>query len=343
MSNLPLARIHGPRDIRLDPVERPRAGPRDIVIRVERCGICGSDLSYAKIGGLPGAASPFAIGHEFTGVVVEAGAEVTHVAEGDRVVVNPEGGRNRIGTDGLAGAFTPYLRFVDAAGDPAAVIRLPESLDFELGALVEPLAVGLHAAEQGQVGPGDRVMVFGAGPVGLAAALAARHCGAADVAVTDLSERRLAAAEALGLAVCPAADGGDVAGFLKRRHGVVELDPLLGEQPATDVLVEATGVGDVFRGILGVARKNARVVVVGVHFQPVELDMINFLLRELHIVASCAYDNGVFARVIEMLEGGAFDAREMITHRFPLSRFDQAYAQATRQDEAIKVMVDCQN
>ena len=342
MTTMPLARIHGPGDIRLDSVPRPEAGPRDILLRVERCGICGSDLSYAKIGGLPGAASPFAIGHEFSGVVVEAGAEVSHVAVGDRVVVNPEGGQNRIGTDGLTGSFAPCLLFRDAAGDPDAVIRLPESLDFELGALVEPLSVGLHAVEQGRVSPGDRVVVFGAGPVGLATALAADYLGAADVAVTDLSERRLAVAGELGLATFRT-DSGDIADFLKQRHGTVNLDPLLGEQAATDVLVEATGVGAVFQQILGLARKNARVVVVGVHFAPVELDMINFLLRELHIVASLAYDNGVFARVIDMLASGRVDARRMISHRFPLSHFDEAFAQATQPQEAVKVMVDCQN
>ncbi len=342
MMTMPLARIHGPGDIRLDPVAVPQAGPRDVVIQVERCGICGSDLSYAKIGGIPGAPSPFAIGHEFSGRVVEAGAQVTHVAVGDRVVVNPEGGQNRIGSDGLSGAFAPYLLFADAAGDPDAVIRLPESLDYELGALVEPLSVGLHAVEQGQVAPRDRVVVFGAGPVGLAAALVARYYGAADVVITDLSKQRLASAAELGLATFHA-DYGDIAEFLKQRHGTVHLDPLLGEQAATDVLIEATGVGAVFQQILGVARKNARVVVVGVHFAPVELDMINFLLRELHIIASIAYDNEVFARAIDMLLSGKVDARRMISHRFPLSSFDEAYAQATRPDEAVKVMVDCQN
>ena len=88
MTTMPLARIHGPGDIRLDSVERPRAGPRALVIQVERCGLCGSDLSYAKIGGLPGAASPFAIGHEFSGVVVEATTGDITLSGGDDVDVD---------------------------------------------------------------------------------------------------------------------------------------------------------------------------------------------------------------------------------------------------------------
>lgn len=90
MNTIPLVRIHGPGDIRIDQVERPRTGPNDVLVQVQRCGICGSDLSYTKLGGIPGAAKPFALGHEFSGVVVETGQNVQHVAIGDRVIVNPD-------------------------------------------------------------------------------------------------------------------------------------------------------------------------------------------------------------------------------------------------------------
>ena len=81
MSTMPLARIYGPNDIRIDVAERPACGPDDVLIKIERCGICGSDLSYAKLGGIPGAASPFALGHEFAGVVAEAGDLVVRVRD----------------------------------------------------------------------------------------------------------------------------------------------------------------------------------------------------------------------------------------------------------------------
>ena len=342
MATMQLARIHGPNDIHLDQVERPQPGPDDVVVEVRHCGICGSDLSYSKMGGIPGAASPFAIGHEFAGVVAERGENVSHVAVGDRVVVNPEGGGNGIGSAGYQGGFAPYVLFQNAAADPGAVIRLPEAIDFELAALVEPLAVGMHGVDRGQVKPGETVAVFGAGPVGLAAALVAKYYGARDVVVSDLSSKRLDIAASLGLTPFKA-DAGDIDAFLRAQHGTVNLDPLLGEQAATDVLIEATGVGAVFGQLLNLARKRARVVVIGVHFTPVELDMINFLIRELSIVASQAYDNEVFARVIEILASGEVDARAMVTHRFPLSEFGSAFSQAQRQDEAVKVIVDCQS
>ena len=84
MRTMPSVRIHAPNDVRIDQVDQPTAGPDDVVIQVQRCGICGSDVSYVKIGGIPGAAMPFAIGHEFAGVVAEAGKNVTHVQVGDR-------------------------------------------------------------------------------------------------------------------------------------------------------------------------------------------------------------------------------------------------------------------
>jgi 2-desacetyl-2-hydroxyethyl bacteriochlorophyllide A dehydrogenase len=341
MNAMPLARIHAPNDVRIDQVARPCAGPDDVLIEVRRCGICGSDLSYVKIGGIPGAAMPFALGHEFSGVVVETGQHVRHLQVGDRVLVNPETGRNGIGSNGLKGAFSPYIVFTNAAQHPEGVLKLPPELDFDLGALVEPLSVGMHGANQGKVTAGDKVVVFGAGPVGLAAAIAAKYFKAENVIVADLSEKRLEVARQLGLTTFKA-DSGNLKDFLMDQHGVVTNDPRLGEQPGTDVFIEVTGAGPVFQQICETARKGARIVVVGVHFAPVELNMINLLMRELVITAAMEYPVE-FPYVIEMLLSGEVDVRPLISHRFPLSRFDEAFAQARRQNEAVKVLVDCQS
>ncbi len=340
MSDMPMVRIHAPNDLRTDQVSRPVAGDNDVVVQVAQCGICGSDLSYAKIGGIPGAASPFALGHEFSGSVAEVGANVSHVSVGDRVVINPEAGANGIGSGGLKGAFAPYILFENAAAYPQGVLKLPESLDLEMGALIEPLSVGMHGVNQGKIGADDKVVVFGAGPVGLSAAVVARYYGAQQVVVVDLSEKRLAVAAELGL-IPFKADAGDISDFLKQQHGTVSLGPLLGEQAATDVYIEATGVGPVFQQILEVAGKGARVVVIGVHFAPVEINMIGLLMRELQLTAAMSYTTE-FEDVIKMLESGRVEVSPMISHRFPLSEFAEAFAQAQRQDEAVKVLVDCQ-
>jgi len=341
MSTMPIVRIHAPDDVRMDQIERPVAGPDDVLVQVQRCGICGSDLSYIKIGGIPRAAMPFALGHEFSGVVIEAGENVRHVQVGDRVVVNPETGANGIGSSGVKGAFSPYIVFTNAAAHPEGVLKLPPALDFDLGALVEPLSVGMHGANQGRIVAGDKVVVFGAGPVGLAAAIAANYFKAEKVIVVDRSDKRLEVARQLGLTTFKA-DGASLREFLMGQHGIVTNDPRLGEQPATDVFIEATGVGPVFQQICDTARKGARIVVVGVHFAPVELNMINLLMKELVITAATEYPIE-FPCVIEMLLSGEVDVRPLISHRFPLSRFDEALAQARRQNEAVKVLVDCQS
>ncbi len=337
---MPLARIHGPNDIRLDTIATPSAGPRDVLVRVMRCGICGSDLSYAKIGGIPGAATPFAIGHEFAGVIAAVGDDVPGFSVGDRVVVNPERGGNGIGSGGERGAFAPFVIYRDAVAHPEGLIPLPDGLSFEQGALVEPLAVGMHAVRQGEIATGDKVVVMGAGPIGLAAALSARHAGAAAVTVVDVSQKRLETASSLGFAtICNTAS--NLAEGLAEQHGSVHLDPLLGDQPATDVFIEATGAGPVFEQVLNTARKGATVVVVGVHFQPVSLDMLNFLIRELKLVSACAYADE-FPDVIAMLASGDVDATALISHEYPLSRFDEAFSVAGQPEMAVKVMVDCQ-
>lgn len=342
-TSIPAARIHAPGDIRLDRVSPPTISDDDVLVRVHYCGICGSDISYARLGGIPGAHQPFAIGHEFSGVVEATGANVRQLKPGDRVVINPEAGGNGIGSSGFQGAFAPFVAVRDVVHHPQSVLPLPGELDFELGALVEPLAVGRHAANQGRIAPGETVAVFGAGPVGLAAAIAARHLGAEQVCVIDRSEYRLGIATALGLETLLASEAADFsAAGLKSLHGSVANDPRLGEQPGTDLYIEATGAGPVFQQICGTARKGGRIVVVGVHFAPVELDMVNMLMRELQITAAMEYPRE-FPQVLEMLQSGSVDVRPLISHSFPLSRFDDAFSQARRQDEALKVLVDCQH
>lgn len=340
MNSMPQVRIHAPNQLELDQVATPTPGEDDVLVQVANCGICGSDLSYAKLGGIPGAASPFALGHEFAGTIIETGARVSQYQVGDRVVVNPDRGRNAIGSGGVQGAFAAQVVYRGATTHPDGLLKLPAELDFETGALVEPLAVGMHAARQGMVSAEDKVVVLGAGPVGLASAIAARHLGAQQVIVADLSSRRLQVAQELGFTALRA-DKDDLATQLRAAHGVITNDPMLGEQPGSDVYIEATGVGKVLQDVTNIARKGARIVVVGVHFAPVEFNMTNFLMRELRLTASMAYPNE-FPEVIDMLLDGSMDVGPLISHRFPLSRFHEAFAQAQQAEHAVKVMIDCQ-
>jgi 2-desacetyl-2-hydroxyethyl bacteriochlorophyllide A dehydrogenase len=339
MPDIPQVVIHGVNEIAVDEVAAPHTGPDDVIIKVEQCGICGSDLGYIAMGGLLGPGVPMRLGHELSGTVVEAGINVNHVAPGDRVVMNPEGNGNRIGNSGPEGGFTPFLLVRGAAKDEQSVLRLPDTLSFEQGAMVEPLAVSMHGVHQGNVAAGDRIVIFGAGPIGLGVLLVAQYYGVKDIVVVDLSEHRLAVAEALD-ATTFKADSGDLSAFLIDQYGSSEVMGM--PMPGVDVYFEATGVGGVFQQIVGMAQTGARIVVVGVHKAPVQLDLVNLLIRELHISGSMAYPTE-FPQAIAMLTSGQVDPSPLISHRFPLSEFPTALATAQDRGQAIKVLVDCQS
>jgi threonine dehydrogenase-like Zn-dependent dehydrogenase len=189
--------VHGPGDVRVDEAPEPEAGPRDAVVRVAACGICGSDLRYVRLGGLAGPmAAPMPLGHELSGVVDSVGAEVSEWKPGDRVVLNPTAGQKMIGNGGPEGGFTPHL-LVREVGD-GNLFRMPEGLPMDLAALAEPLGVGMNAVNQSEARPGEAVVIFGAGPIGLAATATLHDRGVEDVIAVDLSPRRLEIAKQLG-------------------------------------------------------------------------------------------------------------------------------------------------
>ncbi|MEP4146560.1 MAG: zinc-binding dehydrogenase [Halioglobus sp.] len=334
---IPLVRVHGVDDVRLDAIDKPTATADDVLIKVSLCGICGSDLGYIGMGGL-GMTQPMPLGHELVGTVAETGDLVSDLRVGDRVVVNPMAAGNSIGNGGAEGAFTPYLLVRNASADKRAVIKIPDSLSMDQAAMVEPLSVALHGCHQGRAKAGDTAVVFGAGPIGLCVVLCLNYLGLKEVVVVDQSKHRLAAAESMG-AIPFQAGGRDLGSFLIEQHGQSELMGM--PVPCTDIYIEATGAKPVFEQIVSTAKTGARVVVLGLHKQPVQLDLANVLLRELNIVGSMAYPDE-FPEVIAMLASSDTDLKPIISHRYPLSRFGEAINQAKNPDEAIKVLIDCQ-
>lgn len=161
-------RVHGVQDVRVDEVDEPVLGPRDAIVEVSACGICGSDLTFVKLGpfaGRPGV--PMPLGHELAGTVSSVGDEVTGHAAGDRVVILP--GNNELGRIGCGadeGGLAPLLLVREA---DVRLYAVPDGIDLVTAALAEPLAVGMNAVDQADVESGQAVAVFGCGPVGLAA------------------------------------------------------------------------------------------------------------------------------------------------------------------------------
>ncbi len=329
------ARIHGPGDVRLDDVPEPVAGPGEAIVRVRACGICGSDLGYIALGGVAGPGpEPMAIGHELAGVVESVGPGVERIAVGDRVALDPrdpDGGV--IGNGHPDGGFAPRLRVRHA--DSGRLHRLPDGMSFEVGALAEPLGVGMNAVDKLRFEPHEKAVVFGAGPIGLSAVASLRDLGCEDIVAVDLSPQRLALAERLGARATLDASAVDVFAELRGLHG--ETLFFGGPVPATDVYVEASGAPAVIQQVIGGARRGARLSIVALHRQPVEVNFLLVLMRELQISGAMEYPDE-FGRGVDVLARA--DLSPMITHRFPLERFDEALEVARDASIAGKVMIE---
>ncbi len=329
------ARIHGPGDVRLDEVPEPIAGRGEVVLRVESCGICGSDLGYIALGGVAGPTpEPMPIGHELAGVVEQVGPGVETLAVGDRVALDPrdpEGGA--VGNGGPEGGFAPRLLVRNA--DRRRLHALPHSMPFDLAALAEPLGVGMNAVDKLRVEPHEKAAVFGAGPIGLAAVASLRDRGCEDIVAIDLSPQRLELASSLGARATVNAGEADVWRELRALHG--ETLFFGGPVAATDVFVEASGAPIVIPEVIGNARRGARLSIVALHRKPIEVNFLLVLMRELQINGAMEYPDD-FARGIDLL--ARRDLSSMITHRFPLERLHEALDVARDPAVAGKVMIE---
>lgn len=323
--------IHGPGRVQLDELPEPTPGPRDAVVRVAACGVCGTDVRYVRMGGLR---RPMPLGHELAGTVETVGAEVTDLRPGMRVVLNPTAGGNMIGNGGKEGGFAPKL-LVRNAADGGCLFEVPEALPMPLAALAEPLGVGMNAVDRTAVGVEDKVAVFGAGPIGLAALACLRDRGVHDVVAVDLSARRLEIAERLGARACIHAAEEDVWTRLSELHGSA---PLMGAQMAgTDAYIEASGAAQVITDVIQNAKTEARLTVVALHEKAVEVGFLWVMMKQLTIRGAMEYPPD-FAESLALL--GRWDLSAMITHHFPLDRFDDALRVAQDPHQGGKVMID---
>ena len=309
-------RIHGANDVRLDDVEPPSPGAGDAVVRVAACGICGTDVSYVHMGGLR---RPQCIGHEVAGVVDWVGADVNGVAVGDRVVVHTDGGEyGSLGSGADEGGLTDALLVRGATG---RLYRVPPDMPLTTAALAEPLGVGMQAVNQADVSPGDKVAVFGCGPIGLMAVATLIDRGVHDVVAVDMSPARLRLAEGLGVQATlnPATD--DVWAELARLHGTAPFR--FGPTAATDAFIEASGADPVIGDILQNGRFGGRMSIVALHYSPVPTSFLMLLMKQFTIRGSIEYPAD-YQQTLDLLT--RHDLSPLITHRFPLDRFHDGLA-----------------
>lgn len=344
-------RWHSAGDLRLDDVELALPlGPGMIEAEVAFAGICGSDVAEfrapfairpGRAHPLTGQQPPVTLGHEFSARVTAVGEGVTEVAPGDRVsadacwrcgvceaCVRGEYNLCRLsGSIGLSsdGAFAPLVRF------PAyCAIPLPDAVGDEVGALLEPLAVGLHALDRGAAHAGERLVVIGYGPIGACTALVGRTLGL-EALVLERHPGRRARAEAEGFATYDPA--GEVREVAKEVRGLVGAG-------GAEIVVDCSGAGPALEAALEMTTRGGRIVVAGIPKQPVPIDAGRMVLYERSIHATLGYHNDL-PRVAAMIAAGRLEPASMITRRIPLAETPAEIARlAADPGDDVKVLVE---
>lgn len=312
----------------------PEPGPKDVIVKVIRSGLCGSDIAEYFLTN-SGAIQPGCqFGHEFAGKVVQMGSEVTGIPEGLRVTVQPmrATGEGIIGAM-MVGGFSEYMK-VEEAELGYNLYPLPDCLTYDDGALTEPFSVGMGGVNTSNVQTTDRALILGAGPVGLGALAGMKALGVENVVVSDLSEFRLQKAKHLGADALHNPKETPLEDFLLKWYG--ERSNSWG---LVDVVIDAAGAKPALESALDVTRYQSRVIVVALHKKPVSFNPIIFITKELTFKGSIGYDKE-FEQVLGFMETGKADLKPTITHRFPLSEIETALHTATRQDEALKVLIE---
>jgi len=343
-------RWHGRKDVRLDELPEPTAAPGEVVIRVAACGICGSDLHEYLHGPLyipkaphplTGVVPPVTLGHEFSGRVVEVGAQVETARRGDRVTVNPcllcgecawcrRGQFNycaKLGSLGLSrdGALAPLVA-VPAYGCHV----LPPGVDDQQGASVEPLAVTVHAYRRARLRGDERVAIVGAGPIGLLMLQVLKAKGAGWVVVIEPREERRRLAGDLGADAVLDPEAQDPGRAVAQ---------LTGDERVA-VAFECVGSAPAFATALRVAGKGGRVVLVGLVPETVQTNLLGLVAHEKEIVGSSAYVDE-FPEAIDLLVEGRVRIDPLVTARVSL---DEALprgleALLRREEKHVKILV----
>lgn len=327
-----VGRLLTKQNIGLDTAAMPRAGADDVIIKVSSCGICGTDLAIYRDGSMPPGTI---LGHEFSGMITAAGKDVRGLNIGDRVTANPM--LLGLGLGRVSGAFAQHVQ-ISAPRLGENIFKLPDAMADETGALIEPFAVGLHAVTRSRAAPGERVVIFGAGTIGLCVLAALRARGVDDILVVEPNEKRLALAAAFGAAALHDPRQGSARAAAGRRFG--EEPVRYCEEPLAnaDIVFDCAGVRQTLQDGIRALAPNGRLVLVA---DPHHAELPDFrlvLLRELEIIGALAYAQE-FVEAIVLLGEGKIDLSPLITHRFALEDIAEAFRVQLDAAQSVKVLV----
>jgi (R,R)-butanediol dehydrogenase/meso-butanediol dehydrogenase/diacetyl reductase len=326
----------GKENIIMQEVDKPELSQDDVLIKVRYAGICGSDLGIYD-GKHPRAKAPLIMGHEISGEIEEVGNfQKSPFRVGDRVTINPllscghcqpcQTGNAHVcknlrlvGID-VDGGFAEFVKV-----NNSQVVKLPDELSIETAALVEPLAVTIHAVRKSNLKIGDQVVVIGGGPIGLLTAISARQAGASKVIICEVSQGRLEFAERLGFNVVHA------------QQNPVEQIMQLTDGNGADIVYEAAGVSASAILATAVVRIAGQIVIVSVFKGLAEFDMRTVNFHELSIIGARVYTSYDFQTALHMLCRDQ-SISHIISHKLSLTQAQEGFDLMRKADNALKIL-----
>ena len=330
------ALFRGPGSIEIGDVPTPSTGPGEVLVEVKVAGICGSDLEIYR--GRRFVKAPLILGHEAAGIVSKVGEGAKDIEIGDRVVIEPNFGCGncaycRTGHSNICpnkislgvnadGVFAEFVKV------PRNYLwKIPEGMGFDEAALIEPLAVVLHAMRAVNILPGDNVLTIGGGPIGALATLALQSMSA-NVAIQEASRSRIDLLRRIGLKKVLGVSAGELEGLIENFFD--------GER--ADVVIDTVGVEASMAQAFKAVRPGGKILVVGLGAMEAKILLQQMVRQEIELIGSIIYvDN--FREALKIVRKGIIPIKGLITHRFPLTKIQQGFEVSLRQ-EGLKVLID---
>lgn len=325
--------VDGVKQVSLRECDIPQLGDKDILVKIEARGICGTDLNSYRTGHAMG------FGHEMSGTITEKGKD-SPLKIGTHVFVSNLSAMNLASYApdryfSYMGGFAEYI-VVRNAEEGRDVYTLPEGMSFAEGALVEPFCVSMSGVKKAVLGPDSKVVIIGAGIIGMLALEYLKKIGVKEVVVADINEKRLAKAEAAGAIPFNSRNGG-LNEFLTERFGRAYSQT--GAANGADVYIDAAGVASLLSDVVNTAKYGAQIIVLAVHHRPVEVNMMSVMYNNIQIKGSVMFSPRDISEAIDILSKDHSIKERIVSHEIPFDDAVEAFRTADDADMSLKVMM----
>lgn len=324
-------------DIRKVPV--PELGPRDVLVRNIRSSICGTDAAVYKNG--PDGGHRITVGgefgHETVSRIVAVGSEISpdDFQLGERVYPYPRNAKNDPARSGTLGAFSEYILIPEAKPDHS-LYRMPDAISDEEACMIEPFTVGTRAARRAAPQAGENAVVFGAGTIGIAAAIALKHFGLEKVMIADLSEKRLSLAKGLGFEICDISKE-DLLERAEEYFGMAR--SLRGPAADVDIFLDAAGADDVLSFFMERGKIGSRFVEVAVGSRTRTVDFVELSFSQKSLIGSGGYMPEDVEDVLAIMESHRWDIAGIVTNEYRIDDLETALQVAGDPEESLNVQI----